>query len=281
MALRFGNMALSAATAMNPATAALSAIPSLFQGGLGIYQGLKANQLAKSQVRPVLGMQEGQQRALENAYNMAYSRMPGLSAYQQAADQNFAGAVGGIRQAGGSSSQRLAAITAMQQNANLTDMELAARQQMWQGQQMQNLQNQLMSAADTQAKIWDYNKNQPYLAAMEKASMMRDAANKNIYSSLKGVTGSLASTLYNDGKVAEKPKAATGWQSGKMPWGMYNKSASVSPAQQPFDGSNGSTNDGVNPVDRSMVPNLNELNPNTPDVIREMAWQYQMGGKIY
>lgn len=205
----------AAASAVNPYAAALNAGSQLFQLGTSVFDAAKARKLEKSQSRPVLETPAAQQEALATQRNLAMGNAPGLSVAQNQLAQNFAGSAAAIQGSGGGQAETLAALTRLDQNAGNQAMNLASMQDNWRATQQQNLINELHTEANWQKAKFDYNQDEPYRNAMAAAQQLRDAAKSNAFEAIKGIGGTVASTIgYNqDGGSSgggEGAKASTG-----------------------------------------------------------------------
>lgn len=195
MGLLGGTGGAAAVSQMNPVTAIASAVPALFQTGLGIAQEIKADKLAKSTVRPIMRVPGSQLEALNNARNMAAGQAPGLNAAMQQMAQAQAGSIAGIQNSGGGGAERLAALTMLDQNAGTQAQNLGAMQENYRVNQMGNLQSQLMQMADTQNNLFAYNEDEPYKNIMAASQALHNAAPQNVQGGLTGLGGSLASMV--------------------------------------------------------------------------------------
>lgn len=205
-----GTGGLSAATALNPVSAGLSAIPAVYQMGLGIAQDIRARKMMKNAVRPTATVPQALLESMSLSRN-AYmdGSMPGQ---QFAADQiagNTAGAFRSIGGMGGGAGNRISAMLAANANANNAYGGLAAQSAAYQAQERQQLNNILGQVGAEQNRVWQYNEADPYAAIMTAAQREDDAANQNIYGSLKGLGGSIASTITNPGSVPTPSADAT------------------------------------------------------------------------
>lgn len=200
--LEFGGTgALSAASALNPATAIMGAIPGVYQLGKGIIQDIQGDKLAKSAVRPVMNMTPAQQAALAQAFNLMRGEAPGSQAARDAMARSQAGSIAAIQNSGGGGAERLAALTRLNQNANTAAMDLGAMQQQFAIQQAMNYQNQLMQADETQKRQFLYNQDEPYRNTMAKAEALDTAGPRNIMEGLERLGRAGASAISQDVKV--------------------------------------------------------------------------------
>jgi hypothetical protein len=185
----------AALSQLNPYTAIASAIPALFQGGLGIAQELKADKLARSTQRPVMQVPGAQLESLANARNMAMGDSPGLWQAQQLMARNQAGSTAAIMGSGGGGAERLAALALLDQNANANALSLGAQQEQYKVQQMMNLQGELARMQQTQEAQFLYNKDEPYRNIMAASNRLHDASAQNVHGALDSLGGSFASIV--------------------------------------------------------------------------------------
>lgn len=223
-----GTGALSAASALNPYTAALGALPALYQLGVGIDQSLKARRLANSTIRPQYQMPAAQQLSLANARNMAYGQPAGYADAMGLLARNQAGGFNAVQMSGAGSPERLATLALMDRTGQATAQSMAMQMDQQRRDAMMNYQSQLGGAADTQNRMWDVNTFQPYKETMEMASRYRDSGPKNIHGGLTGIGGAVASGITSP-RAQEGAKATTGLGSFglKLPSGGTSQAAST------------------------------------------------------
>lgn len=186
---------LSAMTALNPYTAALSALPSLFQLGLGITQKIRGNDIMRGIERPTAVVPQALMESQRLGQNAMYGGMPGLNYMQNLISGNQAAATRAAVGAGGGVSSRIGSILGAQAQANEATAGLAAQDARYRQQQQLNLQNVLSQVAAEQNRMFQYNEADPYQALVEAARREQDAGNQNIPRSLSSLGGSVASAL--------------------------------------------------------------------------------------
>jgi len=192
----------SAMSAVNPLAAGLQALPEMYKLGLAIKQGIQANQIRKTLVRPTMGLPPALVEATQNARMQAMdSRLPG----QQFAENNIArsqaSANQGIMNAGGGTNERLAAMVAANQGAMDASNQLAEGAARYQAQDLANLNQQLNQQSNVEQQMWDYNQRQKFDAAASMASQLGTDSNRNAYSSLMGLGGAVASGIKAPGQI--------------------------------------------------------------------------------
>lgn len=203
-----GTGGLSAATALNPYTAALGLAQPLFQMGLGIAQNVRANKILNNAERPTAVVPQ----ALIESQRMFNNRvMSGMMPGQQFAADQIAGAqAAAMRNAtnmGGSAQNRIGTMLASQALADNSYANLNAQSAQYQMQQQQALANVLGQVANEQNRVWQYNEADPYAALMAAAQREKDAANRNIYGAIGGAGGAIASGITAP-QIAAQPMAA-------------------------------------------------------------------------
>jgi len=192
----------SAMSAVNPLAAGLQTIPELYKMGLAIKQGMEANKIRKSLVRPVMGLPPSMVEATQGARMQAMdSRLPG----QQFAENNIArsqaSANQGIMNAGGGTNERLAAMVAANQGSMDANNQLAEGAARYQAQDLANLNQQLNQQSNVEQQMWDYNQRQKFDAAASMASQLGTDSNRNAYSSLMGLGGAISSAVKAPGQI--------------------------------------------------------------------------------
>ena len=185
-----------ALSGLNPVTAAIGAVPELFKAGLGIAQGIKAKQIAKNTVRP----QYSAPNAFLEALSMAEMRaldpnLPGQGMIENKLGADLSNTIRGIQEMGGSSGERLAAMSAASDNKMNATLDLGVQAANNRLANERALQAALGRAADYQDRAWEWNKKQPYEDAVAKAAALNEGFNSNLYGALKGLGGAAASTI--------------------------------------------------------------------------------------
>lgn len=271
-----GTGGLAAASALNPATAALAAAPAVYQGVEGIIQRIQGARMAKSAIRPEYQAPSAQVQALAGAQNLAYGQAPGSQVAKDLRLQGMGSSIAGIRSSGGSTAERMAALSSLNNNANLSAMELAANDQQFKLSAAQNLQNQQMQFAQTQDKIWQMNKQQPFLDTAAKAAELQSSGTQNIHGAITGIGGAVASGLTK--KEGDANANLPDWLKK-----ILGNSPAAQADTQPFlpDGLKGLPSNAMRaPGDMSdptIMQGGNQLNPNTPDVIKNNINNYNWG----
>lgn len=274
---------LAAASAVNPAMAAIGAVPELFKLGLGVSQAIRARKIEKSQQRPVYQIPGAAQQALANQQNLAMGQAPGLSTALNQMAQSQAGSLAAMQNSGGGMGERLAAMALTDRNASNAALEAGAMQEQWRAQQMGNLINEQNRFANWQERAWEYNKNKPYEEAMAKSADLRDAANENFYGAVKAGGGLIASALKgkdatgaagkgNAGSVGRKGMMAGalgGVVAGKSPRKAFDPTNVDGQGEGPANGRVSPesliTPDPYNPGETGIQPTDNtRLTPDTP-----------------
>lgn len=205
-----GQGGLSAATALNPYTAALGLAQPIFQGIMGLAQNARANKILNNAARPTAVVPQAlldAQRQSENAYMAGY--MPGMDYMSNQIAGNQAAAVRAATGMGGSAQSRIGSILSAQALADQSYGNLAAQNQQYQMQQMNALNNIRGQVGQEQNRVWDYNEAQPYAALMAAAQREKDAANRNIYGAIGAAGGAIASGITSPQIAAQAMAAQT------------------------------------------------------------------------
>lgn len=184
-----------AVSALNPVTAGLAAVPALMEMGLGIGQQIKGHQMAKSAVRPTLGIMPSQTQALYNAQNMAGGIAPGMSLAKNQLASNNAGTTYAIQNSGGGTQDRLAALLMNSRNADANAMQLGAQQEAYSQAMQMNLQNQLMQKAEAEQRLFNYNLDEPYRNLTAMAAAKQNAGVQNMHEGANSLGGVAASAI--------------------------------------------------------------------------------------
>jgi hypothetical protein len=191
-----GTGGLSAASALNPATAALGLAQPLFQGIMGIVQNARANKILKNAERPTAVVPQAlieSQRMFNN--RVMSGMMPGQQFFADQIAGNQAAAMRNATNMGGSAQNRIGTMLASQALADNSYANLNAQSAQYQMQQQQALANVLGQVANSQQDAWQYNEADPYAALVAAAQREKDAANKNIYGAIGSAGGAIASGI--------------------------------------------------------------------------------------
>lgn len=180
---------------MDPLTAmAIASIPSLIQGGTGIAQMIKGNQMGKNLQDPRMPIPKSAMEALQNARVMASSyNMPGYENYVQNMNQIMSGAVGQINRSATDSQSALGALLGAsgQQMQSANDIAKANAQQYAENQA--NLRNQLGQMSALEQAKWENDVLQPFMRKAQAAQGMAGAGMQNTFAGLSNLAGVAAS----------------------------------------------------------------------------------------
>ncbi len=216
-----------ASSAMSPATSLLSLPQLALQAGVGLSQNKQANEIARSLVYPTRRVPQSLLDAVGGArLNAMDTRLPGESMAREQLLTGQAGANQAILNAGGGSAERLAALVGSGANTSsaLNNLALMGAQQQSQDQAVLN--SLLTQQANEENANWEWNVQNKYVTAAQKAEELKDAARKNMYSVLKGLGGAAQMSL--------KPPTAQAGQGGGLASGLSSFSSRVSnPFQTP------------------------------------------------
>lgn len=186
------------------APALLALIPSLIQAGQGIAQSVKANKIAKSNIRPTYSSQAYKipdeiKEYVARTKAMMNTRLPGQNLMENKIDANTSNAIAAVQQSGNSSADIINSISGIngQQNDAYNNLGIAGAQRY---DQMQgNVNNALLTSAQYKDRAYDinsgnkqaefeYNQNQPYQARAAAASALTGAGQQNIYNGIQGAS---------------------------------------------------------------------------------------------
>lgn len=186
------------------APALLALIPSLIQAGQGIAQSVKANKIAKSNIRPTYSstpykIPDEIKEYVARTKAMMNTRLPGQNLMENKIDANTSNAIAAVQQSGNSSADIINSISGIngQQNDayNNLGVQGATRYDALQG----NVNNALLTSAQYKDRAYDinsgnkqaefeYNQNQPYQARAAAASALTGAGQQNIYNGIQGAS---------------------------------------------------------------------------------------------
>lgn len=202
-----GGAAASGAAMLNPATAAATAIPAIYQGITGLKQSADAKKIEKTNVRPEFRTPEQIQEAL-GLSRVAYND-PRLAGYTNALNQlgaNVANASQTARDIGGGTASQLAAMQGAQNVASQGAVNLGIAGAQQQQQDMARLQNRLDISGEYANKEWEWNRQQPYMDAAAAASALREGGQRNTFAALNNLASTALNTSFgqNNGQSAKK-----------------------------------------------------------------------------
>lgn len=203
-----------------------SAIPALFQTGIGAAQFFKGNKMARNNIRPQYQIPGEIQGMLTDAQIGA---MQGMPAEQITQYMNQLGASGNeqMRQiqagSGGSAANMLQNITAVNRNQNKGLMDLLSANAQQRLQNMRYYDQARQSMAGFRDKQWELNKLQPFQDKAKTASALVGAGMQNFMGGLSTL-GEGATTLAmngmlgggNGGGMAANPMSMPGRDGGTM-----------------------------------------------------------------
>lgn len=198
----------AAASAMNPVTAGLAAIPEAYKLGLAIKEGIEAKKIREGLQRPTMvvpaSVREGTDLSRMNVYD---TRMPGQNIAIENLLRQQASGNQGIMSAGGGSAERMAAMVGMNQASMDASNQLAQQAAQQQVQDVNSFMNQLNQQGAYEQQAWDWNQKEKFLSAAAAAKQLGDASNQNLYGGLKGMGGAIASAITTP-ELTQKPPIA-------------------------------------------------------------------------
>ena len=158
-------------------------------------QGKRADELARNNVRPTLGIPESEQESLQSARNQAeMTRLPGQSATEGRLDQITADQVAMVERQGigGPTSINAASRAYGMQQDKENELGIKAAEMNLRNQDI--LRNELDENAQWEQKAWDWNKGEPYLQKQQAISSLRGAQTANRNTAVKNLIGGLGNT---------------------------------------------------------------------------------------
>ena len=168
------------------ASALLKEAPAIAEGGMGIYQAILANQLRKKYQRPELKTPEAFDTALKNIEALSLgTSLPGQSIAEEKIGATTQAGVKSAQESGQSSSGILNAISKMYGQEQGQQADLAVKGAEYHTERQAALAGMLEKKAGLEQKEWEYNKQQPYEAAMSAAKELSTASQSNIMDMMK------------------------------------------------------------------------------------------------
>lgn len=176
----------------------LNLIPSIFQGIAGAKQLKDAKQIEKENPRPDAVVAPSIDKLTGYAYGKTFDQdIPGGELYRNEIKGATAAGIKAASELGSGSEAygMLGQLVDREQNslaqlAGMTAERVAGKEDAY--------MNTLLSKADEENRVWEWNKAQPYLMAAQAAQSLRDSGLKNINSGLKNVFGSAAEAVSPD-----------------------------------------------------------------------------------
>jgi len=176
----------------------LNIIPSIFQSIVGIGQMGKARRLEEQNVRPEAVIAPSVDKMVNYSYGRTLAQdTPGGEIARNeikgatAAGMRAASELGGGAEAYG----MLGQLAGREQNA-FSDLAKTTAQQV--AGYDANYQDSLMTKANEENRVWQWNEAQPYLSAAAIAQQLRNTGPQNISSAIKNIGGSTAEYINPD-----------------------------------------------------------------------------------
>lgn len=185
-----------------------SLVPSVFQGGMGIFQGIMST-LNPAQ-RPVKKVPESITKSTNVAENLASGDMPGYSNTKAQIDLGAGEAINAAKGSGNINSI-VADILAKQNQANLG---LGAQNAEFKVNAGQNYQNQLNRQGQYEDKAFDYNEIDKYNRQAAANSALKQSSTQNIFDSISNISGSLAYDSLFNSLFGSKKRSSSGTVQG-------------------------------------------------------------------
>jgi hypothetical protein len=187
----------------------VAAIPALISAGVGIWQTLKANKLAKEE-RPDYQIPQSEKDALSIAQQLATQReLPGQDIMEQNIRSGTASGISRMTEVADSPAMLLGNIANMvgKENQSMNELGIAAANYYTQNQR--NLQSSLQRMGQQELSKWQYDEMKPYEEAMHAAATMREGGLQNIVGGVKGAVAGVMSANQN-AQIAEQNKEYMG-----------------------------------------------------------------------
>lgn len=192
---------------MDPITLMLiSMIPGLVQSGVGMFQGIKGNQLGATE-QPMMEIPDSITNMLKVAQNLAgQQNAPGSNIAKDRISSDVATTMEQIANIQGGSGSALAGLanlfTAEQQALQNVDIQ---DQQFYQGNQAQ-LMAALKDLGTYEQLQWQTNVKDPFDKTMQTAAAMKGAGIENMFGGLGSmISGGLGGYMYGDGLPKTPP----------------------------------------------------------------------------
>lgn len=192
---------------MDPITLMLiSMIPGLIQSGVGAFQGIKGNQLGKTD-QPMMEIPDSITNMLKVAENLAGQRSaPGSNIARDRVSSDVASTMDQIANIQGGSGSALAGManlfTAEQQALQGIDVQ---DQQFYQ-QNMAQLMDALKTMGGWEQTQWQTNVKDPFDKTMQAAAAMKGAGIENMFGGIGSmISGGLGGYMYGDGLPKTPP----------------------------------------------------------------------------
>lgn len=172
-----------------------SLIPSLFQGGMGVFQSI-LGAMNKPQ-RPVYQVPDSVRQATNTAENLASGNMPGMSTLQGMIDNQSGQALNTIKAGMGGSPNLGGAVADVLGKTNDAKNNLAVENATFKTNAAQNLINQENVQGQYEDKAQSYNNLQKYQEQSNASSALSGAGIHNMFNGLSsGVGASAYAKLY-------------------------------------------------------------------------------------
>lgn len=166
----------------------LSLAPHFAQGALGLAQGVKAGGINPQRPDYKMPGEIGQNTQMYNALANS-NRLPGQSIMENRLNAGVAGGLNEVNKTGGSSVNRLAAITSLNESRNNAVNDLGVQGAVMRLQNMDKLANARGIQAQYRDQEFDYNKNQPYELELMRRRALQEAGLANTLGAADGMSG--------------------------------------------------------------------------------------------
>ncbi len=179
-----------------PYMIAAQTIPSLYQAGIGISQGIQAKKLLKKTERPKYVIPQAYKDYLNQAkFAAGVEGLPGEGQIKAQIGREAAGAIEGVQQSGQSAASQLQTIAAVNQNTNKSVENLAKAGAEFSASKVGDLYRAELAMGNQQEKQNEWDLYDPYKDAMAAASALLAGSRTNINTALTGLAGTAVSGM--------------------------------------------------------------------------------------
>jgi hypothetical protein len=188
----------------------LSLLPSMFKGGLGIFQSILGG-MNKPQ-RPVYEVPESVRQGTNIAETLASGSMPGKASIQGEIDKNAGMAINSLQESMGSSPNLTSAVANILAKNNEAKTALGVQDANFKVGAQENLIGQKNLEGQYEDKAFGYNQDAKYKESANANSALSGAGLSNLFSGLSDVAGVASyNSLYESFFPKEKKvKGSTG-----------------------------------------------------------------------
>lgn len=211
------------------ASAVLSAVPEVARGITGIVQAQKAKQAGRNLERPVMKIPESITDYVNIAKGMTGMGLPGKDAIAGDIERSTANALQLGKEYGGATDGAALYANEQQQKRNLGVQDATANLR-----NIEAYQNALKSKAAYEEQVFNYNEAQPYDEAVTSIANEKNAANLNMFESVKNLAGIGVGMMNPALKTTGEMAAPTGTTT-QAPVGGAGDGVALAPGNESFE----------------------------------------------